>query len=105
MAAAAAAALGSGCTASLSAHLISGVVGSEVKVSNIGVIDCSTNSVSSVTLNNSSNAISDKDINNSKTEILLGNRNGGSGNNDTEAYNSSDSSGNIGGRLKFFKSK
>ncbi|XP_014088155.1 protein hairless [Bactrocera oleae] len=98
----AAAALGSGCTPSLSAHLISGVVGSGVKVSNIGVIDCSTSSAS-VTLNNSSHALSDKDINNSKTEKLLVNRNGGSSNNDTATYNSSGSSGNIGGRLKFFK--
>lgn len=99
----AAAALGSGCTPSLSAHLISGVVGSGVKVSNIGVIDCSPSSTSAVTLNSSSLALSDKDINNSKTEKLLVHRNGGSSNNNTETYNSSSSSGNIGGRLKFFK--
>lgn len=94
----AAAALGSGCTPSLSTHLISGV-----KVSNIGVIDCSMNSTSSVTLNNSSIALNDKDINSTKIEKLLGNKSGGSSNNDVESYHSTGSSGNIGGRLKFFK--
>ncbi|CAD6992167.1 unnamed protein product [Ceratitis capitata] len=87
---AAAAALGSSCTTSLSAHLIS-----SAKAPDIDVIDCTMNAMSSVPLNNHSNVYSDKDKVNNKSEKLLLHRNGGGKNNDIEA-NFSAGSGTFG---------
>ncbi|XP_054737536.1 protein hairless [Anastrepha obliqua] len=98
---AAAAALGSGCTTSLSAHLVSGV-----KVSDSGVIDYTMNATSSLSLSDNNNAHSGKDSSD-KNEKVSGHSNGGSSNNDIGRNHSSVSSENVGGsfggRLQFFK--